>query len=400
MMVFYWGFILISTTADGNDPMDNEIIQGRHFRIGTIHAPPYIIIEHTGRNISHVNGFVHQIVSWLAEKHQFTFEYVGPPDGAYGAFVNGSWNGMVGMVIAGEIDIIAASLSVTYPRSQVVDFTFAFSEDPTSILIPYPQLDSTISGIVKPFQYEVWIGIILSMFIVALVLGWISRFEWRIHRQSFHGERGWLPHFWFLFRALANPNEVITFSLSTRLVVAAWCLIAVVFVNSYTSSLVSYLMAPKFLPVITTVKSLAESRDVQITVLKHTSVESILFEATSGVLAKLGAHLKAHPENQLPSLEHVEDVVYYQRKAFPHEETVLKVRIDNDFKVNKKCRLAIAKEPLFPDQHGFALHKGSALTDMFNYNWDYSITGEALSYLDRIAAQFRLSLYVLIRIKN
>jgi hypothetical protein len=73
--------------------MDNEIIQGRHFRIGTIHvrnfgfpllndvtlcwflppqAPPYIIIEHTGRNISHVDGFVHQIVAWLAEKHQFT----------------------------------------------------------------------------------------------------------------------------------------------------------------------------------------------------------------------------------------------------------------------------------------------------------------------------------------
>jgi uncharacterized membrane protein YdbT with pleckstrin-like domain len=117
---------------------------------------------------------------------------------------------------------------------------------------------------------QVWIGIILSMFIVALVLGWISRFEWRIHRQSFHGETGWFPHFWFLFRAQANrksqnfqnqinqsslliinfpliyyypANEVITFSLSTRLVVAAWCLMAVVFVNSYSSSLVSYLIS-------------------------------------------------------------------------------------------------------------------------------------------------------------
>jgi hypothetical protein len=105
-------------------------------------------------------------------------------------------------------------------------------------------------------------------------------------------------------------------------------------------------MAPKFVPAITTVKSLAESRDVVVTVLKHTSVESILFvirnsnflplyvynhfiiqciiyysiikEATSGSLAKLGAQLLAHPENQLPSLEHVEDIVYNQRKAFPH----------------------------------------------------------------------------------
>jgi hypothetical protein len=52
---------------------------------------------------------------------------------------------------------------VTYPRSLVVDFTFAFSEDPTSILIPYPQLDSTISGIVKPFQYEVAYTLIIFL---------------------------------------------------------------------------------------------------------------------------------------------------------------------------------------------------------------------------------------------
>jgi hypothetical protein len=45
-------------------------------------------------------------------------------------------------------------------------------------------------------------------------------------------------------------------------------------------------------------------------------------EVTSGVLAKLGAQLKAHPENQLPSLEQVEDVVYYQRKAFPFVNSV------------------------------------------------------------------------------
>lgn len=51
---------------------------------------------------------------------------------------------------------MATALSVTYPRSLVVDFTYAFSDDPISFLIPFPQLGSTISGIVKPFQYEVW----------------------------------------------------------------------------------------------------------------------------------------------------------------------------------------------------------------------------------------------------
>ena len=30
-------------------------------------ANPYMIIKHVGRNISHVDGFVHQIVIWMAE---------------------------------------------------------------------------------------------------------------------------------------------------------------------------------------------------------------------------------------------------------------------------------------------------------------------------------------------
>lgn len=30
-----------------------------------------------------------------------SFEYVLPPDLAYGGFINGSWNGMVGMLVRG-----------------------------------------------------------------------------------------------------------------------------------------------------------------------------------------------------------------------------------------------------------------------------------------------------------
>ncbi|XP_057374584.2 glutamate receptor ionotropic, kainate 2-like [Daphnia carinata] len=300
----------------------------------------------------------------MSEKHDFTFEYVEPPDGAFGAFVNGSWNGLVRQVIYGEIDIVATAFSVTYPRSKLIDYSFPFSAEPMSILIPYPRLDSTISGIVRPFQYEVWIGIILSILILALILWLISRFESR--REAFRGKIGLFDYFWFLFRVLANSNEVIAFTLATRLIVTAWCLTAVVFVNSYTSSLVSYLMAPKFVPVITTLQSLADSKEISLMVLKHTSVETTLFAATTGALAKIGALLQAHPENQLNSLENIEDQVYYQRKAFPHEETSLIVRIHDDLKATKQCRLAIAKEPLYPDTHAFGLAKHSPLTKTFD----------------------------------
>ncbi len=53
-----------------------------------------------------------------------------------------------------EVDLVAASLSVTHPRSQVVDFSLEFDDDPISLLIPYPSQDSTINGIARPFQSE------------------------------------------------------------------------------------------------------------------------------------------------------------------------------------------------------------------------------------------------------
>ena len=49
----------------------------------------------------------------------------------------------------------ATGLTVTYARSQVVNFCFPFFNDLLSLMIPYPELESTISGITKPFQFEV-----------------------------------------------------------------------------------------------------------------------------------------------------------------------------------------------------------------------------------------------------
>ena len=38
----------------------------------TLQISPYIIIEHVGTRISHVNGHVHKIIEWMAERFDFT----------------------------------------------------------------------------------------------------------------------------------------------------------------------------------------------------------------------------------------------------------------------------------------------------------------------------------------
>ena len=70
------------------------------------------------------------------------------------------------------------------------------------------------------------------------------------------------------------------FSLATRLVVASWCLAGVVFVNSYSSSLVSFLMTPKFVHLMNTIEDLVASNHIQITIKKFTSEYSELMVST------------------------------------------------------------------------------------------------------------------------
>ena len=112
--------------------------------------------------------------------------------------------------------------------------------------------------------------------------------------QSQQQPPGWLSYLNFLLRVyLANRKIIgiqltssnsaftkyhiiyiasrdLTFTLKTRMVVAAWCLAGIVFVNAYTSSLVSYLMSPRYLPLINTVQDLADSHKLHIAVRKFT----------------------------------------------------------------------------------------------------------------------------------
>ena len=79
-----------------------------------------------------------------------------------------------------------------------------------------------------------------------------------------------------IIRFTNSADTELRFTWSMRLVVAGWCLAGIVFVNSYTSSVVSYLMAPKFLPLINTVQDLADSHVLSVAIRKF-SVESMVF---------------------------------------------------------------------------------------------------------------------------
>jgi hypothetical protein len=53
-----------------------------------------------------------------------------------------------------EVDLIAAPIAPSRDRSEVLDFTTTFSEDPAACLIPGPQEMGKLAAIVQPFHNE------------------------------------------------------------------------------------------------------------------------------------------------------------------------------------------------------------------------------------------------------
>ena len=53
------------------------------------------------------------------------------------------------------VDIGVGPFSVTHSRSKAIDFSVAFYEEPTAILIPPPAEDNRLLACIKPFRLEV-----------------------------------------------------------------------------------------------------------------------------------------------------------------------------------------------------------------------------------------------------
>ncbi|XP_012934736.1 glutamate receptor ionotropic, delta-1, partial [Aplysia californica] len=107
------------------------------------------------------------------------YEIVEPPDRLWGApESNGSWNGIVGMVMRGEIEFGVGPLTITGVRQSVIDFTSPYTEDGIGILTKRPDLDSeAMFRLFKPLQPIVWACLGASIAGVSMLLYLANRYS-------------------------------------------------------------------------------------------------------------------------------------------------------------------------------------------------------------------------------
>ncbi|XP_076096280.1 glutamate receptor ionotropic, kainate 4-like isoform X2 [Mytilus galloprovincialis] len=122
-------------------------------------------------------GFTMFVLQRLAHQLNFTFRIVEPEDGQWGIKKNDSWTGMIGLLEDRKVDIVAAPLTVTYDRSQTVDFLYPIFFDTNRIVIgrPIDDDDNKWRTLIDIFSGTVLAYIAASIIFVTIFLCFVEK---------------------------------------------------------------------------------------------------------------------------------------------------------------------------------------------------------------------------------
>ena len=84
---------------------------------------------------------------------------------------NGSWSGLVGDLISGNIDISVATLTMTTEREEVIDFVAPyFDQSGISIINRKPVVQRHLFKFLKVLKTEVWLAILAALTVTAIMI--------------------------------------------------------------------------------------------------------------------------------------------------------------------------------------------------------------------------------------
>ena len=139
---------------------------------------PKFVEDDNGRKRG--EGFLMDLMYMYEKDLNFTVVLSESIDRKFGnKIANGSFNGMVGMLVRNETDIVAAHMTITKTRSAVIDYCIPWKFSVFSLIAPVdraPQLNYLVYMEVWRDKYLVWGLILGSVLLFGLIFYIISQF--------------------------------------------------------------------------------------------------------------------------------------------------------------------------------------------------------------------------------
>ncbi len=159
-----------------------------------------------------VSGPQIEMFKQMSMSLNFSFSLYQRKDRAWGSVQNGQPNGMLKNLHEGSADIVVAVYTISRIRADFVDFLPPFLGFKIALLIGNHQVEEvTWTMFVKPFQWDIWIALILTALVFAMWLHWSVKNDWS-SKVSLKDCLDFLGWFWATFMANVGRKPTMTLS--------------------------------------------------------------------------------------------------------------------------------------------------------------------------------------------
>ncbi|XP_040152491.1 glutamate [NMDA] receptor subunit 1 [Anopheles arabiensis] len=321
-------------------------------------------------------GYCIDLLKALAQRINFTYDLALSPDGQFGHYqlknhttgigttVKKEWNGLIGELVAERADLIVAPLTINPERAEFIEFSKPFKYQGITILEKKPSRSSTLVSFLQPFSNTLWILVMVSVHVVALVLYLLDRFSpfGRFKLSTTDGTEedalNLSSAIWFAWGVLLNSGigEGTPRSFSARVLGMVWAGFAMIIVASYTANLAAFLVLERPKTKLTGINDARlrnTMENLTCATVKGSSVD--MYFRRQVELSNMYRTMEAN--NYDTAEQAIQDVKDGKLMAFIWDSSRL------EYEASKDCELVTAGELFGRSGYGVGLQKGSPWTD-------------------------------------
>ncbi|XP_050359443.1 ionotropic receptor 25a [Nymphalis io] len=260
------------------------------FRIGTSPAVPWTLPKYDPESGEQMlsedgeplyEGYCIDLIDKIAEEMGFDYEIITPKSGTFGRRLpNGSWDGIIGDLMAGETDIAVAALTMTAEREEVVDFVAPYFEQ-TGILIVIrkPIRKTSLFKFMTVLRTEVWLSIVAALLLTGFMIWLLEKYSPYSARNNPDAypypcrEFTLKESFWFALTSFTpQGGGEAPKALSGRTLVAAYWLFVVLMLATFTANLAAFLTVERMQTPVSSLEQLARQSRINYTVVESSTI--------------------------------------------------------------------------------------------------------------------------------
>nr|CAD7256869.1 unnamed protein product [Timema shepardi] len=243
------------------------------------------VVEENNRTTV-VGGYFGMVWRLLEQELNFTSVFLQVPGQSVGSVLkNGSWTGMMGVIVRGEADVGLTRTYITPRRKDDADFTLPLISTSQNVFIRQPEQNGVLNwgSYLNPFTRTLWLFVLAAILMISAVMALIYRQAYRYSTTEGPYLLSFYSSLLCIFGAFCmQASGACPRASSSRMVLTSTFVVAITAAAAYSASVISELTAQQPRLPFTDLRGLVDDGSYKLGVVGKSGLHDIFDVSNKG----------------------------------------------------------------------------------------------------------------------